>query len=275
MNLHVHERGSVVFPRETRSDDLLSDRDANLAEPAWRALRAHLGLSGLRRDAPARGLVGDLFRVALAVLHASAYQFDHRSALAADWAHVPIPRDRALFRSLVAAGEQAARLLDANRDATDVARTVIDASAIGALARLSRRDGEQVRDEDLDDSPSAHWGGAKGRWVPRPFSAEEEPHPAWGERTGDLFIGEEAFYANVPEAVWTYQLGGYPVLKKWLGYRQANRRDDRPLSDQERRWFRQIVQRIAALLVLGEELDRLYTAASADAFTAQELGLVR
>jgi hypothetical protein len=59
----------------------------------------------------------------------------------------------------------------------------------------------------------------------------------------------------------------------WLP--QANRRDDRPLSDQERRWFRQIVQRIAALLVLGEELDRLYTAASADAFTAQELGLVR
>jgi hypothetical protein len=217
VGLHVHERGSVVFPRETRSDDLLSDRDANLAEPAWRALSAHLGLSGLRRDAPARALVGDLFRVALAVLHASAYQFDHRSALAADWAHVPIPRDRALFRSLVAAGEQVARLLDANRDATDVARTVIDASAMGALARLSRRDGEQVRDEDLTVTVS-YWGGAKGRWVPRPFSAEEEPHPAWGERTGDLFIGEEAFYANVPEAVWTYQLGGYPVLKKWLGY---------------------------------------------------------
>jgi len=29
VNLHVHERGSVVFPRETRGDDLLSDRDAS------------------------------------------------------------------------------------------------------------------------------------------------------------------------------------------------------------------------------------------------------
>lgn len=25
--------------------------------------------------------------------------------------------------------------------------------------------------------------------------------------------------------LWNYQLGGYPVLKKWLGYRQADRRD--------------------------------------------------
>jgi hypothetical protein len=29
VNLHVHERGSVVFPRETRGDDLLSDRDVS------------------------------------------------------------------------------------------------------------------------------------------------------------------------------------------------------------------------------------------------------
>jgi len=27
-----------------------------------------------------------------------------------------------------------------------------------------------------------------------------------GERTGDLYINEEVFFANVPEAVWTYQL---------------------------------------------------------------------
>ena len=36
VGLHVHERGSVVFPRETVSDDLLAQRDANIAELAWR-----------------------------------------------------------------------------------------------------------------------------------------------------------------------------------------------------------------------------------------------
>ena len=63
----------------------------------------------------------------------------------------------------------------------------------------------------------------------------------WGERTGDLFINAEAHLAHVPEAVWTYQLGGYPVLKKWLGYRQADRHDGKPLSDDERRWLRQMI----------------------------------
>jgi hypothetical protein len=75
--------------------------------------------------------------------------------------------------------------------------------------------------------------------------------------------------------VWTYQLGGYPVLKKWLGYRQADRRDGRPLSHDERRWFRPIIQRIAALLALGPRLEGLYQEAVANAFTAEELQIAR
>ena len=63
------------------------------------------------------------------------------------------------------------------------------------------------------------------------------------------------------------------MLKKWLGYRQANRRDGRPLTIDERRWFRSMVQRISALLALDTELDRLYGEAASDAFTAEELGL--
>jgi hypothetical protein len=67
-NLHVHERGSVVFPRETRGNDLLPDLDANITEPTWRVLSAHFGLAGERRDADARAFVGGLFRVGFAVL---------------------------------------------------------------------------------------------------------------------------------------------------------------------------------------------------------------
>ena len=93
--------------------------------------------------------------------------------------------------------------------------------------------------------------------------------------TGDLFINDDAFFANVPEAVWGYQLGGYPVLKKWLGYRQANRIGDRPLTDADRRWFRSMMQRIAALLALGATLDELYQECIADAFTAGDLAIQR
>ena len=244
-NLHVHERGSVVFPRETCGDDLLADRDANLPEATWRALRDHFGLEGGRRDETARAFVGRLFRVAFAILHAPSYQSEHKSALSADWAHLPIPKDVNLFERLAAAGEQVTRLLDAHRDAGDVIRAVVGADRVRALGPLRRIDGKQVRPDDLKITVT-YWGGGKGRWKPRPFMAEELPAPdcgeALGERTGDLFLNDNAYFGNVPELVWSYQLGGYPVLKKWLGYRQADRRDGRPLTDDERQWFRQIIR---------------------------------
>lgn len=278
-NLHVHERGSVVFPRETRGDDLLSDRDANIGEKTWRILRAHFGLTGERRDADARTFVGKLFRVSFAILHAPAYQAEHKSALSADWAHLPIPKDRELFEGLVTTGEQVTRLLDANRDARDVIEAVLGRERAAAIGPLKRADGGNLRSADLKITIT-YWGGGKGRWRPRHFGVDDAPLEAWGEgvwgeRTGDLHISDDAFFAHVPEAVWTFQLGGYPVLKKWLGYRQADRRDGHPLTDGERKWFRQIIQRIAALLALGPELDALYQRAAADAFTAAELGIER
>lgn len=278
-NLHVHERGSVVFPRETRGDDLLSDRDANIGEKTWRILRTHFGVAGERRDADARAFVGKLFRVGFAVLHAPAYQAEHKSALSADWAHLPIPKDRDLFGELVAKGEQVTRLLDANRDARDVVESVLGRERAALLGPLKRVDGGNLRPGDLKVDVT-YRGGGKGRWKARPFAVDEAPADAWGadvwgERTGDLYINDDAFFAHVPEAIWSYQLGGYPVLKKWLGYRQADRRDGNPLTDDERKWFRQVIQRIAALLALGIELDALYQRAAADAFTAAELGIER
>jgi hypothetical protein len=244
-----------------------------LARPA-RSLRA----SGRTADASARGFVGRLFRVAFAIIHAPTYQAEHKSALSADWAHLPIPKDTKLFDRLVTAGEQVTRLLDAGRDAGDVIQTVVGADRARVLGSLKRLDGEQVRPADLKITVT-YWGGGKGRWKPRPFMAEELPgsefQSAWRERTGDLFLNDSAYFASVPELVWTYQLGGYPVLKKWLGYRQADRRGGKPLTDDERRWFRQIVQRIAALLAMGPSLDTLYQEVAVGAFTADELSLPR
>ena len=274
VGLHVHERGSVVFPRETVSDDLLAHRDANLAESAWRVLRDHFSLSGERSGDDARGFVGKLFRVAFATLHAPSYQSEHKSALSSDWAHLPIPKDADLLVKLVDAGEQVAHLLDANRDAREVIETVLTPERAKLLGQLRRADGAQVSGDDLKLTVT-YWGGGKGKWTPRAFLEPELPaeawDEAWGERTGDLFLNAQAHFAHVPEAVWTYQLGGYPVLKKWLGYRQVDRREGKPLTEDERRWLRQMIQRIAALLALGPNLDELYQEAVAESFTAAEL----
>lgn len=276
INLHVHERGSVAFPRETSGNDLLSHRDANVAEPAWRVLRDHFGFTGERSGGDARALVGRLFRVAFAVLHAPAYQSENKSALSSDWSHLPIPKNASLFEKLATVGDQVAQLLDANRDARDVIAAVLTTDRAKQLGQLRRLDGKTINADDLAVSVT-YWGGGKGKWVPRPFEENEMPVPtaveSWGDRTGDLFISGQVHFGHVPEAVWQYQLGGYPVLKKWLGYRQADRRDGKPLTDDERRWLRQMIQRIAALLALGPTLDALYQEASADSFTASELNV--
>lgn len=50
--------------------------------------------------------------------------------------------------------------------------------------------------------------------------------------TETLYVGEGAF-APVPESVWTFEVGGMPVLRKWFGYRKAspNSKKTSPLDE--------------------------------------------
>jgi hypothetical protein len=119
----------------------------------------------------------------------------------------------------------------------------------------------------------AHFGGARGGWRLRTLAEHEPTRATWGDGTGDLYLNEQVLLRHVPPAVWNFELGGYPVIKKWLGYREARRRDGAPLTLAEKDHLRSMVQRIAALLVLRSRLDELYEAATADAFTTDELAL--
>ena len=58
-----------------------------------------------------------------------------------------------------------------------------------------------------------------------PYTAEEraalgESAHTLGEITFDIYLNDRAYWRNVPSAVWSYKLGGYQVLKKWLSYRE-------------------------------------------------------
>jgi hypothetical protein len=72
--------------------------------------------------------------------------------------------------------------------------------------------------------------------------------------------GDDALIASdVPERVWLYTMGGYQVLKKWLSYREAALLG-RPLKPEEAGYFRDVARRIAAILLLGPQLDANYEA---------------
>lgn len=269
-DLHVHDRGSIGFPLESQPGELLG-RAANLNSQTWKVLRTAWGLRGELSDAPARRLVGELFRCAISTMHSPQYEADHADALAQDWAHLPIPRDKTLFDELVALGKKIAVLLDPAAPSDTVVTEILGKGAATVGASM-KRGGGQVAQQDLIVS-IAYFGAARGKWMDREYSEKEPRILAWGDSTGDLYINDNVYFANVPKAVWSYEIGGYPVLKKWLGYRQANRCNGRALTLAERQHFRSMIQRIAALVALHGAADSLYERAAAAAFTAEELGV--
>ena len=71
-----------------------------------------------------------------------------------------------------------------------------------------------------------------------------------GENTFDIHLNENAFWRNVPAAVWTYKLGGYQVLKKWLSYREIAILE-RPLKPEEIQYFTDAARRVGGMLMVN------------------------
>ena len=93
-----------------------------------------------------------------------------------------------------------------------------------------------------------------GHIAERPYTVAErealgDAPSILGESTVDVYLNDNAFWSNVPVAVWNYKLGGYQVLKKWLSYREKKVLG-RPLLPQEVQHFTDTARRIAAILVL-------------------------
>ena len=243
-------------------------RRANLRETVWITLRDSWKLKGDLRSIDAKRLTRALFRYCIAIAHAPQYEIDHKDSLAQDWPHIPLSKEKAQFDEIVGLGEQVSRLLDPLADATSVIKGNLgkDTKTLGVVHRIG---GGNVSESDLLVEYS-YYGAATGRWDQRPVKEAEAQRPEWGDVTGDLYLNELVFISHVPAEIWRYELGGYPVIKKWLGYRQASRRNGAPLNLQELDQLRQIVHRIATLLTLRPLLDAAYEKASAQAWLVDD-----
>ena len=71
-----------------------------------------------------------------------------------------------------------------------------------------------------------------------------------GER---VYINATQHFAPVPEAVWTYAIGGYRVCEKWLKDRKERR-----LELDDIRAYCRIVTALARTLECQREIDALY-----------------
>ena len=62
-----------------------------------------------------------------------------------------------------------------------------------------------------------------------------------------MYLNGNAYWRNVPVAVWHYKLGGYQVLKKWLSYRERPVLG-RALMPEEVLYFTEVARCIATIV---------------------------
>ena len=257
-SLHLIERGSIQFPAWLRDDGLGNDgnmaRRANLSGTVQRHLK-RLGAS-----------VEDLFHHVLATLHDPAYRAANAGALRMGWPRIPLPgwpdgdtpeAAETLVRS-AARGRELATLLDPDTPVPGVTTGTLRPE-VAAIAVPATADGRNMVGDDF--ALTAGWGHfgtgdavmpGQGRVVERAYTPEEraalgDALHTLGETTFDIYLNGNAYWCNVPAAVWRYKLGGYQVLKKWLSYRERGVLG-RALLPEEVLYFAEMVRRIAAIL---------------------------
>ena len=256
---------SSYFPTWLRNDGLGTEgRDvgrANLSATAQRYLD-RLGAD-----------VEDLFYHVLAVLHDPSYRATNAGALRMEWPRIWLPgwpdgeaeSSGATLAESAARGRQLAALLDPETSIPGVTRTPLrsEIAAISVPCTVGERN--MIGEDFAVTAGWGHYGSGsavmpgQGRTLERAYTPDEreamsEGLPALGDTTFDVYLNGEAFWRNIPAAVWSYKLGGYQVLKKWLSYRELEVLE-RGLQAEEIQHFTDTARRIGTILRLTRISD--------------------
>lgn len=238
MDYNFSDGAARCFPLFERPEgQLFATQEPNIKDGVFATLSAKYG------EHP--DFAEHIFFHITAVLNSPAYGIANAGAVEQDWPHIPIPATFDALKASAALGRQAADLLRPDVPFNSPAE-------FRTLAKPTRKDGGQLSEPDL--RVTVRYGG-KGRYEP-PVT---EPQG----RTGRLWWNDVAFWDNVPAEVWSFTIGGYPVVKKWLDYRHIDSLG-RPLRLKEILYFTEMVQRIATLIALGPALDENYLAIKAN-----------
>ena len=259
-DLNQMNSGVYCVPAWLNYDDLRIEEDQARRPNLSPAAKRYLELLGSG--------VEDLFHHVVSVLHDPAYQRENADALRAEGPRIPLPgwptgdaagAAEALAES-AARGRKLAQLLDPDTTVPGVTEGALRPEAAAISVPATTDDRNMAGDDFALTAGWGHFGSGdavmpgQGRIVQRAYTPEERAAlagatPILGETTYDIYLNKRAYWRNVPAGVWTYKLGGYQVLKKWLSYRERTILR-RPLKPDEVQHFAETARRIAAILLL-------------------------
>lgn len=168
----------------------------------------------------------DVFDWIYTVLHSPAYRARYAEYLKSDFARIPLPGSREMFRALVPLGTRL------------VALHLLDSDAASEL-----KDPKEVR--------FAGHGEAR-----------VEQTPQWSAPSGGrVAISDHRWFEGVPERVWNLYIGGYQPAQKWLkdrakkGGKKAS--PGRVLTAEDQLHYRRMIVAMDRTIDLMAEIDRV------------------
>ena len=259
---NVHPMPFSIFRREPGLfGNVEATEEPNLSGPAiaWLA----------KLDLPATPDTSrQVWHHALATTYSPAWLAENAEAIRQGWPRIPLPGAADLLAASAALGEQVAALLDPDTNVPGVTSGAVRPE-LAAIAVPSTTPGTK-RDWTL-----ACWGHrtekgvtmpGRGRADPRRYTEAEAAtgaqSPLLGGETLDVWMNGASFWRNIPETVWETHIGGYQVIKKWLSYRDGSILG-RPLSEAEVAHVQATARRLAALRLMGPDLDASFRACAA------------
>ena len=218
-----------------------------------------------------------------AVTQSVLYRRSNSAGLRNSWPRIPLPDSKELLLASAELGRKVADLLDPETEVDGVTGGNVrpELRVIGAPTRTG---GRPLNHQAGDLAVTAGWGHAgqggvtmpgKGKINTRPWTADErtaieqgagalglsaeQALAQLGEQAVDVYLNDVAYWRGVPAGVWSYTIGGYQVMKKWLSYREKPLLG-RDLKPDEVREVQAMARRIAAILLLQPALDANYRA---------------
>ncbi len=264
-------RSEVTTDLEIGADGTMQSKSvmqvrANLSVRA-RAYLTSLGFSDFDDE---RAIGALIWQHALAMGYSPLYRASNAGGLSGDWPRVPLPDSAAKLRHSAALGARVAALLDSATPCDGIESGAF-LKGLRHVGRFTRTDGAMIEAGDESLKVSRNWGFFGPRNIVQPGDGTLTARAATADENAafielglgaqaevfDVYASELGFWNGVPRRVWETLIGGYPVLKKWLSYRDE-RILGRALSLAEAREFADIIRRLTLICALENQLDENY-----------------